>query len=63
MVCGSYVYRVRVVLIRVVDTRWLPSDRPTKVFPETRPSQVNMHEHSARQRAEKGVRVYLFSKV
>ncbi|KAG9318829.1 hypothetical protein JVU11DRAFT_933 [Chiua virens] len=36
-------------------TRWLPLDRPTKVFPETRPPQVNIHEHSTHQRAEKGL--------
>ena len=51
----------RSVLIRVLDTRWLPLDRPTKVFPETRSPQVDTHEHSARQRAENGVRAHPFS--
>ncbi|KAG8217857.1 hypothetical protein J3R82DRAFT_6023 [Butyriboletus roseoflavus] len=37
------------------DTRWLPLGRQTKLFPETRSSRVNMNEHSARQRAEKGL--------
>lgn len=50
----------RVVLIRILDTRWLPLGKPVKVFPETRPPQVNIHEHSARQRAKKGVRAPLF---
>ena len=50
-----------VVFIHVLDTRWLPLGRPAKVFPETRPPQVDIHEHSSRQRAEKGVRVHLSS--
>lgn len=52
---------VVLLLIHVLDTKWLPLGRPTKVFPETRSPQVNMDEHSARQRAEKGVRVHPFS--
>ncbi|KAF8447531.1 hypothetical protein L210DRAFT_3472417 [Boletus edulis BED1] len=37
------------------DTRWLPLGRPVKVFPETRSPRVNTHEHSTRQRTEKGI--------
>ncbi|KAF9218216.1 hypothetical protein BS17DRAFT_791905, partial [Gyrodon lividus] len=33
----------------------IPLGRPTRIFPDTRPPQLNVHEHSARKRSEQGL--------